>query len=497
MRLSELTNVLWLAEVIGPARDPDVTGFAIDSRLVQPGDLFVALSEPEMADRHEFAAAAAAAGAVAVLVQRPVEVDVPQVVVPDVSIASGLMAGHFFGRPADSLRLVAVTGTKGKTTTSFLTHHILSEAGRAYGLLGTVVKRIGDRTEPSSNTTLHAVHLQKTLREMRDAGLEGVIAEVSSHALKLHRLTGARLAAGAFTNLGHDHLNFHPDQADYAQAKALLFAHLGLGGAPRGRSYAVINGDDAYGSLMQSHSAVETLRYGLGDGAELRATDIEADAQGTRFVLQTPWGAGAVTTLLVGEFNVYNVLAAVGLALGEGVPLERIVAAIAGFKGVPGRLERVDDGVAPFTVVVDYAHTTESLQAIVKTLAALRPHRLITLFGCGGDRDRTKRPEMARVATELSDLTVFTSDNPRTEDPEAILDEVERGAVAGAKTRRIADRRLAIAAAIDAAVAGDIVLIAGKGHEDYQILGHTKHPFDDRVEARKAIADRFGKTRRV
>jgi UDP-N-acetylmuramoyl-L-alanyl-D-glutamate--2,6-diaminopimelate ligase len=449
----------------------DVRDLAYDSRRVQDGTLFFCVPGA-VADGHDHAAAAVAAGACALIVERELPLPVPQIVVDSCRAAMGPIADVFFGRPSERLLVLGVTGTNGKTTTAYLQHAILAAAGHTAGLLGTIERRIGGVAEPAQRTTSEAIDLQRDLRRMLDAGDTACAMEVSSHALDQQRVAGVRFAAAAFTNLTQDHLDYHADMEAYFAAKALLFD---------GRCPTAANADDAYGRRLPAD-----LRFGLATpGAEVRAEDVRYGAHGTAFRLRTPWGDAEVATRLVGRFNVENALAAVSSAGLAGVPLAAIVTGLEGVAGVPGRLEVVS-GDRPFAVIVDYAHTADALENVLRALRPLATGRLIVVFGCGGDRDRGKRPTMARVACALADEVIITTDNPRSEDPLAIITEV----AAGADGRHAVepDRRRAIERAIAAAAPGDVVLIAGKGHEQGQDVAGSITPFDDRVVACEVLA---------
>jgi UDP-N-acetylmuramoyl-L-alanyl-D-glutamate--2,6-diaminopimelate ligase len=493
MRLSDLLSTLRAVQVIGSA-DTIVTGFSMDSRRVEPGNMFVALTEPELADRRLFVADAAAAGATSVLLEEPLSAEteiagLTEVIVPDAQVASALMAAKFYGEPSKRLTMVGVTGTKGKTTTSHLIAEMLESAKVTTGLIGTVSIRYPGISEKSPNTTPHAIELQKILSKMVQAGVQAVSMEVSSHALRLHRVAGIRYSVGVFTNLGGDHMNFHSSIEDYVQAKSMLMASVTDG-------VTVVNIDDARGPLMRASSLCECFTYGLSQDAVIKASDVKTSLAGSEFVLQCPFGVRTVETSLPGRFNVYNALAAAGAALALGVSLDTVVEVLRKTRGVPGRMESIDTGDLGFRVVVDYAHTAESMENVLQTLRNLNPRKLITVFGCGGDRDRTRRPKMAKTAAAYSDRVVVTSDNPRTEDPSAIIRDIVAGLVEdrvdSAVYDVVEDRAAAIAQAIREARAGDIVAILGKGHEDYQIIGHDRIHFDDREMARKAVSEVLG-----
>lgn len=468
-----------------------VTGITDDSRQVEPGVLFVAV-QGERVDGHRFIPQVLQAGAAALVVQQPQpQGRVPVIRVKDSRRLLGLLGSRFYGVPSSRLRLVGVTGTNGKTTTTYLAQRVLESSGRKVGLIGTVAYQIGELSVPASHTTPGALELQALLGRMVSAGMNTAVMEVSSHALALDRTIGCEYDVAVFTNLTQDHLDFHRDMEDYFLAKLRLFTGLAAG-EQKPSKRAIINVDDPWSERIRKATAVPLWTYGIKGAAELRAEDLRLSASGTTFAVATPYGRATVESRLVGEHNVYNALAAIGVGLQEGLTLDLACQGIASVGNVPGRFERVEVG-QPFTVVVDYAHTEDALVRLLSAAQALRPGRIITVFGCGGDRDRTKRPKMGRVAVEGSDVVVLTSDNPRTEHPQAILHEVEVGVKEALRQRPqvryhlIADRRQAIKTAVQEAQPGDMVVIAGKGHEDYQIIGTTKLHFDDREVAREAI----------
>jgi UDP-N-acetylmuramoyl-L-alanyl-D-glutamate--2,6-diaminopimelate ligase len=448
-----------------------VLALAYDARAVAPGALFFCVPG-ERADGHDFAADALARGAAALVGERPLHVPLPQLVVPDARAAMAVAADEFFGRPTEELAVAGVTGTNGKTTTAFLLHAILDAAGRRPGLLGTVESRVGGRRRPVARTTPEAIDLQRTFREMLDAGDRSCALEASSHASVLHRLDRVRFDALVFTNLTQDHLDFHGTMESYFDAKRRLFAP----GVP-----AAVNVGDPWGRRLAEELG-GALTFGLGGDADLRPEELALTREGATFRV----GRLRLRTPLPGRFNVENVLAAVAAARLLGLEDDAVAAGVEGVEGVPGRFERVDGG-QPFTVLVDYAHTPDSLENVLREARALAEGRLFCVFGCGGDRDREKRPLMGEVAARLADAAVVTSDNPRSEDPEAIIAEVVAGAGAGALLEVEPDRRAAIGVAIGAAREGDVVVIAGKGHEQGQEVGAEKLPFDDREVAREAL----------
>jgi UDP-N-acetylmuramoyl-L-alanyl-D-glutamate--2,6-diaminopimelate ligase len=492
MTLAELIEPVTVLERRGDL-NVEVTDVTDDSRRVGPGSLFVAVKGGR-ADGHAFLSAAAAAGAAAVVVQEPWTPppgarQVPVVRVDDSRRAVGLLAGRLRGDPSSRLTMVGVTGTNGKTTITYLCRALLESAGRRVGLIGTVAYQIGAERIAASHTTPGAAELQALLGRMVEAGLDTAVMEVSSHALALDRVAGCEFDVAIFTNLTQDHLDFHRDMEDYFRAKLTLFTGLGARATKRRPKRALVNADDPRGPLVCAASAVPVWTFGIDAPADLRATDLRLSLAGSRFTCATPHGTFPIESRLVGRHNVSNLLAAIGVGLHEGLSPEAIRAGLRGVANVPGRFERVEAG-QQFTVVVDYAHTEDALVRLLEAAQALKTGRVITVFGCGGDRDRGKRPRMGRAAALRSDFLVLTSDNPRSEDPLEILREVEAGvreAGVAVPYEVIPDRRRAIEAAVGLAGPGDMVLIAGKGHEDYQIIGAQRLPFDDREVAREAI----------
>lgn len=471
----------------------EITALTDDSRKVKPGSLFVAV-KGERVDGHAYIHHAVSSGAVALVVQDPLPastLSVPAVRVRDSRSALGRLAARFQHDPSSRLRMIGVTGTNGKTTVTYLCKGMLESAGRRVGIIGTVAYQIGAERMSASHTTPGAVELQALLARMVSAGLDSAVMEVSSHALAMDRIAGCEFDTAVFTNLTQDHLDFHGDMEGYFKAKLRLFSGMALDGKKTGPKRAIVNADDPRGSRVVAASGVPVWTYSIREPSDIRAEDVRVSINGTTFTATTPLGRLAVESRLVGEHNVYNILAAIGAGLNEGLSLAHIHAGIRAVDNVPGRFERVEAG-QNFTVVVDYAHTEDALIRLLNAAQALKTGRIITVFGCGGDRDRGKRPKMGRAAIERSDLVILTSDNPRSEDPLAILSEVEAGVCEARHLVRsqyqiVADRRQAIEAAIREARPGDMVLIAGKGHEDYQIIGTNRFHFDDREVAREAI----------
>ncbi|MEZ4332840.1 MAG: UDP-N-acetylmuramoyl-L-alanyl-D-glutamate--2,6-diaminopimelate ligase [Myxococcota bacterium] len=516
MRLSSLLSALqktnapleWFRRT--PADDPAIRGIRYDSRAVSPGDLFVALRGAH-ADGHAYVARAVELGAAALLVEAVPDAEtcrgVPVVRVADTRRAMAPLAAHFFGHPASDLRLVGVTGTNGKTSTTYLVESILSAARFRAGLIGTVEIRYAGHHEPSINTTPESLDLQRILRAMCNEQIDAAVMEVSSHGLELGRVDGCAFRVAGFTNLTQDHLDFHGSMDAYLAAKARLFSeHLAPGGC------AVLNVDDPASEKLAAiarAAGAELIRVGRGPqaAADLRLVASEITLAGTRAVLEDAHDRFEVALPLLGDFNLENLLVAAGIARALGLGAEAIAAGVAACRQVPGRMERVSSGEGDEPIVlVDYAHTPDAVDKVLRTVKPLCRGRLVAVFGCGGDRDRTKRPRMAEAVAANADVAIATSDNPRTEDPVAILADVEAGLRSLQKVEpttlfaarpagpachaTVVDRREAIRLAIAGAAPDDTIVIAGKGHEDYQIIGREKLPFDDRIEARRALAAR-------
>jgi UDP-N-acetylmuramoyl-L-alanyl-D-glutamate--2,6-diaminopimelate ligase len=474
--LERLIAALGPSHVVGrvPA---DVRDLAYDVRTVEPGSAFFCVPGQRF-DGHDFAPQAVACGAVALVVERPLDQSVPQLVVDDARAAMAVAAAEFFGKPSHELTVVGVTGTNGKTTTSFLLFAILAAAGLRPGLLGTIETRVGGERRPAVRTTAEAIDLQRVLREMLDVGDRSCAMEATSHGSELKRLLGVRFSALVFTNLGRDHFDLHGTPERYFAAKRRLF----VDGDPA--PAAAVNVGDAHGRLLAEDlrrlDRAPLLTFGFSDDAQVRPLGLEVSSTGARFKAA---GIDVVTPLL-GRFNVENVLGAVAAARLLGLPDDAIAAGVASLRGVPGRFEPVEEGQA-FTVVVDYSHKPDALENALRTARGLTEGQLICVFGCGGERDRSKRPLMGRIAAEASDLTIVTSDNPRGEDPDAIIGEILEGVTGDVEVEP--DRRRAIERAIAAARGGDIVVIAGKGHERGQEIAGRVIPFDDREVAREAL----------
>jgi UDP-N-acetylmuramoyl-L-alanyl-D-glutamate--2,6-diaminopimelate ligase len=489
--MSVLVDALPERRVVGtlPAT---VTGFSSDSRQVAPGDCFVAVPGFKT-DGRRFVPAAVERGATVVVTEgEPLAgLSVPQILVPSTRAALAALAGAYHDHPARRLVLVGITGTNGKTTTSYLIDALLRERGLTTGVLGTIQYVVGARSRPASQTTPEALELQGMLAEMVAQGVGGVAMEVSSHALALSRVDGVDFDVAVFTNLTQDHLDFHGTLDEYRRTKRRLFEL--LAGSGKASRTAVINADDPSGRAMVEGLDLAVLSYGLAGRADVRATRHASALDGIEMSVETPRGPVTVVSPLIGEHNVSNLLAAAATGIALGLAPDAIGVALGRVAGVPGRFEQVRVG-QPFLVVVDYAHTPDALERVLVTARKITPGRLGIVFGCGGDRDRGKRPLMGAIAARLAERVWVTSDNPRSERPEAIIDEVVAGiqGVTGDRTRWATDpdRRGALVAALAWAKPGDTVLIAGKGHETYQIIGSEAHPFDDRAIAREILEER-------
>ena len=469
--------------------DVRCTGVTYDSRRAGPGSVFVALRGLKT-DGVDFVPQAVAAGAAVVVAEReaPAPPGVPWVVVKDARLALAWLAAEFFGHPSREMQVVGITGTNGKTTTGYLVSAIFEAAGITCGLMGTVVYRIGDSEMTATRTTPEAPDVQGLMRQMVTAGCGACVMEVSSHALALRRVDGIQFAAGVFSNLTRDHLDFHVDMEDYFASKRRLFEML------PDEAPALINMDDPRGAAL-----VDIVRrpvtYGINRPADVTPGPLALSLTGLEFDARTPRGVVRVRSKLVGRPNAYNILAAVSATVALDVPLDAIERGLEQLRGVPGRFELASSPADNITVLVDYAHTDDALRNLLETARPLAARRLITVFGAGGDRDRSKRPLMGMVAARLSDLLIITSDNPRSEDPVRIIEEVKLGAEpeakqGGAEVIAMVDRREAILCAVGQAAAGDVVLIAGKGHEKYQEVGGRVLPFDDVSVAREALEAR-------
>ena len=498
IRLSGLINDLTVVQLVGP-HDVEVAGITTDSRVVQPGWMFVA-TEGEHMDGHRFVQSAMERGASCVVVQLPqYEAYLHQlltpaycqhngtavVVVHDTRIAAAVLADRFHGSPSQDMTMIGVTGTNGKTTFTYLLSSVLEAAGIRSGLIGTVEYRIGSEIHPATFTTPPAEHLHALLANMRDAGCSAVLMEVSSHALALARVHGIDFDVSVFMNLTQDHLDFHGTMERYSAAKARLFSEYT-------RGTAVINADDDAAAAMGKKLGRRRRTFGTRPRSAYRIRDIEATATGTSLTIEHAGSSYHIVSALIGRFNAWNITAAFAAGVEMGITPPTVIQGIQSLRTIPGRFERIDsvDGV---TAIVDYSHTPDSLEKALETARDIaRDGRVISVFGCGGDRDQAKRPVMGAVATRLSDVTIVTSDNPRSEDPRAIINDILTGTVAGARVLSRIQRRAAIHHALKIARAGDIVIVSGKGHENYQIIGGKRRHFDDREVVRRYFDDLRG-----
>ncbi|MBQ6559107.1 MAG: UDP-N-acetylmuramoyl-L-alanyl-D-glutamate--2,6-diaminopimelate ligase [Clostridia bacterium] len=470
MLASELLGKKWLEE----HEDINLTGIAYDSRNVLPGNVFVCIKGFET-DGHKYAAAAVKNGAALVVAEDMVDVSVPVWYVENSRMEIAEMACKYYGNPSKKFKLIGVTGTNGKTTITYLIRSIIEEAGLRIGVIGTNQNIIGDKvlvTQSTTPTTPNALELQQLFAEMEQSGADGVVMEVSSHALELERVHGCHFDVGVFTNLTRDHLDFHKTMENYLAAKAKLFDISAKG---------VVNFDDEGGKKIAANAPCDIIKVGLGDGCDLRAENIHITARGTDFDVIYEGNKYPVHIVIPGKFSVYNAICAFGAALQLGIDIPTIIRGLEKATGVMGRVEVVPTDT-DYTVIIDYAHTPDGLENIISTVQDFAKGDVITVFGCGGDRDNTKRAPMGEIAGRLSDFSIITSDNPRTEDPQAIVDMVEEGMKkTDGKYTVIVDRREAIGYALDHAKKDDVIILAGKGQETYQIIGKEKHDFDERV----------------
>ncbi|WP_202078007.1 UDP-N-acetylmuramoyl-L-alanyl-D-glutamate--2,6-diaminopimelate ligase [Caldalkalibacillus salinus] len=476
-------------QVLNKIEDMEITSIEMDSRKVTAGAMFVCI-EGFHVDGHQYVQQAVEKGAKVIVAQKPVQTDIPVIIVPDTRRTLAVVADTFYQHPTQKLRVIGVTGTNGKTTVTHLIEQILEDAQHKTGRIGTIGAKIGNNVEEVANTTPESSELQNVFHRMSGAGCEYAVIEASSHAIHMGRLRGTNIGTAVFTNLTQDHLDYHGTMEEYQRAKGLLFAQLGNTYDPQDRKYAILNADDEAHTYFRDITPAQVVTYGIDNHADIRAKNIQLTSQGITFTVEYYKGSETVRLQMLGKFNVYNALAAIAAALVEGISLTSIKHSLAQVKGVPGRLEVVDEG-QPYTVLVDYAHTPDSLKNVLQTVQEFAIGKVFCVIGCGGDRDRTKRPLMAQIATAHADYAILTSDNPRSEEPQVILNDMKNGlAQTGTPQERytcIVDRQTAIDTAIQQASPGDIVVIAGKGHETYQQLKDETIHFDDREVARQAI----------
>jgi UDP-N-acetylmuramoyl-L-alanyl-D-glutamate--2,6-diaminopimelate ligase len=503
MKLRKILEGVEIKKMTGETQK-EIEGIAYHSKQVGEGFLFAAIRGLEF-DGHQFIDEAMERGAEAVLLEEGQEIpNRTMIFVPNSRQALATISSNFYGNPSSRVRLIGITGTNGKTTTTYLLESILKRAGYDVGVIGTINYRFGQKTISAPNTTPESLDLQRILWEMVKEGTSHVIMEVSSHGLDLDRVFGCQFDGVIFTNFTSDHLDYHKTLGHYFESKRKLFSE-SLIESRKAKRFAVTNHDDPRGEEIVKGIGLPVIRYGLNSSCDISADQVVSTFEGLSCRIRTPKGKFSVHSKLMGGFNLYNILAAVATGIGMDIPLEAIKNGVEGLEGVSGRFEKVGNR-RRMNVIVDYAHTHDALERVLVGLRSIQSHgKIITVFGCGGDRDRTKRPLMGEVAGRYSDLAILTSDNPRTEDPLAIMDEVEKGLkslplkewhqdeMESWRSKKgylkVPDRREAIRTAIGLAQPLDTVLIAGKGHEDYQIIGKKKFPFDDRVEARKALEE--------
>lgn len=458
----------------------DIRSIEYDSRKVQQGSMFCCIVG-QLFDGHTFAEAAVEQGAVALLVERELPLPVPQVVVKNARKSMAEMAAAFYGYPQREIQVLGVTGTNGKTTTTYMVKAIAEQAGKKVGIIGTIRNMIGSESLHTDRTTPESVDLFRLLRTMADARVDLVVMEVSSHALEQFRVHGIKFDVALFTNLTQDHLDYHKTFENYLQAKKILFQNA---------KKAVVNVDDPYADRIMSGLSIPITTFGVRDRADIAASDIDITTRGVQFDLHTPCGDVRMNLPIPGLFSVFNAMGAVGMAQAIGIRLPAIKQGLESMTSVSGRLEAVGSHL-PYSIFVDYAHTPDALENVLKTVCDFAKKRVICVFGCGGDRDRAKRPIMGEIAGRYSDLAIITSDNPRNEDPMAIIETIEEGVKrSGAKYVVIENRRQAIAHAISVAEPDDVILIAGKGHENYQEINGTRYHFDDKETVKELLEER-------
>ncbi|HJV44824.1 MAG TPA: UDP-N-acetylmuramoyl-L-alanyl-D-glutamate--2,6-diaminopimelate ligase [Bacillota bacterium] len=490
MNLRELLSSLYTYKHTNGDLDIEIKGIETDSRKVKPGYLFVAVKGYTV-DGYDFIPSALSRGAVAVLGERTHPESGVSIEVKDIRRALALLADRFYGQPTQTLKAIGVTGTNGKTTITHLVEKILTDYSLPTGIIGTIQMRFGEYQEEVKNTTPEALDLQRMFAYMEGNGATHACIEVSSHALEMGRVWGCNFGTAIFTNLTQDHLDYHHTMENYRFAKSLLFSGLGNAYHSEQRKVAILNIDDAASTFFRQVTAAEVITYGIDQEADVRAVNVVIHDSGTNYTLETYLGSIDIEMKMVGKFSVYNALAATAACLVEGVPLESIKQSLESIGGVRGRFERVDVG-QNFTVIVDYAHTPDSLENVLKTAQEFVKGKIYCIVGCGGDRDRTKRPIMARIALNHADFTVFTSDNPRSEDPNAIIEEMVAGVCdQSGRYISIVQRKEAIEYMVSIAEQGDCIIIAGKGHETYQIIKDQVLPFDDKEIASVAILNRI------
>ncbi|WP_335870519.1 UDP-N-acetylmuramoyl-L-alanyl-D-glutamate--2,6-diaminopimelate ligase [Bacillus sp. 2205SS5-2] len=485
MKLHTLIKVLPLYSLHG-AGNPLIHQLKDHHSDVKQGDLFFCI-KGEKIDSHDFVNEAVESGAVAVVTEKPLLNNVPCLVVENTRKAMAILADHFYGQPSKKLSLIGITGTNGKTTTSHMIEKILRDASKKTGLVGTLYSRIGSEETTMSNTTPNSLYLQPFFSKLVQEQGTHAIMEVSSHALVQGRVHGCDFDVAVFTNLSQDHLDYHGTMEEYRYAKGLLFSQLGNSYSTSRPKYAILNIDDPEAGFFYQSTAAHVLTYGIRNNADFMAKNIDMNQYGTTFTLQTPSEERNVTVPIVGEFNVYNLLAAIAAGYIEKIPLGKMVESMKSFSGVKGRFQLIQEG-QDFMVIVDYAHTPAGLKNVLETIKKFVKGKVWVVVGCGGDRDKLKRPQMALVACQFADHAIFTTDNPRTEDPLRIIKDMERGGIVG-KYTSIVDRKQAITTAILQGEKSDVIIIAGKGHESYQLIGTDVLEFDDVSVSQEALKE--------
>ncbi|WP_128895114.1 UDP-N-acetylmuramoyl-L-alanyl-D-glutamate--2,6-diaminopimelate ligase [Longirhabdus pacifica] len=494
MELNQLHEYIVTSKLRGPS--VQFTGIQHDSRKIQKGDLFICIRGNQV-DGHHFAATAINKGAAAIVVDHELDINIPQLIVRDTTIAMAIIANLYYGFPSHEMKVIGVTGTNGKTTITTLMEHVLREKGFETGLMGTINMKIGNAYHEVKNTTQESLAIQKNFREMRHLDTQYCIMEVSSHALTFGRVNGIKFRTAIFTNLTQDHLDFHRSMEEYRDAKSLLFSRLGnTFEQDDAKQFAVLNADDPASAHMAKVTSAQIVTYGIDQHADVRATNIHVTGKETTFHMQSFAGDMDLNIKMLGKFSVYNVLAVITACLLEGIKLGDIKEVLEKIDGVNGRFEMIDED-QDFSVIVDYSHTPDSLENALKTVSQFVKGKTYCVFGCGGDRDRTKRAIMGKVAAKYSDVIFVTSDNPRSEDPDLILQDIEEGLnevqFPSQNYELIVDRRAAIEKAIEKAGKNDVILIAGKGHETYQEIKGVRNDFDDKLVAREALRSLLNK----
>ncbi|MYL37830.1 UDP-N-acetylmuramoyl-L-alanyl-D-glutamate--2,6-diaminopimelate ligase [Halobacillus litoralis] len=485
MKLEKVLRFVPFYQSSRPLKNVNITGLSMDSRSTSHGDLFICLRGVNM-DGHRFAADAVKRGAAAVLAEVPLPLNVPVILVNDTTRAAAMTAAAFYHNPSEDLHVTGITGTNGKTSISYLLYDIFQRMEKKAGLIGTIEVDIAGKRQPVKNTTPDALTLQRYFSDMKRAGVEHAVMEVSSHALDQGRVYGCDFNVAVFTNLTRDHLDYHDHFDDYLRAKSLLFAQLGNGYNKKRERFAVINIDSPSASKFIRSTSQGLLTYGVKGRADVQARNCRLTEKGTFFRLETPIGNMMIESPLMGEFSIYNMLAAASAAILSGASLETIQQSFLHTKGIRGRFESIREG-QPYGVVVDYAHTPDSLENVLKTATAVTSGKIILVVGCGGDRDRSKRSVMGNISVKYADQVIFTNDNPRSEDPEQIFADIT--ADLKGNYHIVEDRREALRQAVVSAGKGDMILIAGKGHETYQEIKGVRYPFDDRETAREIIRE--------